>query len=307
MRLKGPAVILVLALSLVIFLDALAKNTPDAEQQINEFSLAGYGEKGRKTWDLSAKSADIFDNLVKLKDIAGNLYGEEEDINLTAEKGDFDKANARVHLQDNVVITSSSGAQLTTERLDWDRKNQIVSTEEVVNIRKDNMVTTARGALGQTDLKRVNLKNDVKVEITPEQKATKTPEDAEKITITCDGALEIDYEKNVAVFNKNVKVVRQDLQIYSDKMEVYFLSSGKGKKEEPAGTKKKATGNISPMSVGTSIDRIVARGNVRIIRGDNTSYSDEAMYNAADKKITLLGEPRLVIYSTEELDASAGN
>ena len=32
----------------------------DSDQQISDFSLAGYGEKGKKTWDLSGKSADIF-------------------------------------------------------------------------------------------------------------------------------------------------------------------------------------------------------------------------------------------------------
>jgi hypothetical protein len=70
---------------------AEAQNIQESEQQINDFSLSGYGEKAQKTWDLSAKTADIFDNNVKLKEIVGNLYGEKEDIKLTADKGDFDK------------------------------------------------------------------------------------------------------------------------------------------------------------------------------------------------------------------------
>lgn len=308
MRLKVLIGALVLVLSLADFLYALDKNVPESDQQINEFSLAGYGEKGKKTWDLSGKSADIFDNIIKLNDIAGNLYGEKEDINLTAKSGDFDKSNARIHLEDNVVITSSSGAKLTTEHLDWDRKAQIISTDDIVNIKKDNMVTTARGAQGKTDLKQVNLKNDVKVNILSEPKKAKGPGDTEKITITCDGALEIDYEKNVAVFNKNVKVVRQDLEIDSDKMEVYFLSSDKSKKEEPVLAKAKKEGaDMNPLGMSAKIDRIFARGNVKIVRGDNTSYSDEAMYNAVDKKITLLGRPRLVIFSAKEFNASLGN
>ena len=197
MRIKGLIGALILVLFLANFLYALDKNIPESDQQINEFSLSGYGEKGRKVWDLSGRSADIFDNIVKLQDIIGNLYGDKEDVNLTAKRGDFDKANARVHLEKDVVITSSGGTRLTTDSLDWDRKNQIVSTDEIVNIKKDNMLTTARGARGKTNLKRVNLNNDVKVEILPEQETTKV---SEKITITCDGALEIDYEKNVAVF-----------------------------------------------------------------------------------------------------------
>ncbi|MFA5114561.1 MAG: LPS export ABC transporter periplasmic protein LptC [Candidatus Omnitrophota bacterium] len=284
----------------------------ESAQQINEFSLAGYGEKGKKTWDLSAHSADIFDNIVKLKEITGNLYGDSEDIALSARKGDFDKVNSRVHLEDEVVITSSGGARLTTDSLDWDRKKQVVSTKELVNIEKGNMVTSGRGATGNTDLKRVNLNEDVKVEITQEEKAP-SPSDkkvgGEKITITCDGALEVDYEKNVAVFNKNVKVVRHDLEIDSDTMEVYFIPSRKDAEGGFSGTGEKAAGagDMSAAAMGNSIDRIIARGNVRIVRGDNVSYSDEAMYSSLDKKITLLGKPRLIIYSAEELNAPAGN
>jgi lipopolysaccharide assembly outer membrane protein LptD (OstA) len=61
-------------------------------------------------------------------------------------------------------------------------------------------------------------------------------------------------------------------------------------------------------AIGNKIDKIVARGNVKITRGENISYSDEAIYNAADKKITLSGRPKLILYSAEDLkDATSGN
>ena len=287
---------------------ALDSGALESAQQINEFSLAGYGEKGKKTWDLSAHSADIFDNIVKLKEITGNLYGEEEDIALSARKGDFDKVNSRVHLEEKVVITSSGGARLTTDSLDWDRKEHIVSTDELVSIEKGNMVTSGRGARGNTDLRRVDLKKDAKVEITQDKTdAVAKNSGGEKMTITCDGALQIDYEKNVAVFNKNVKVVRQDLEIDSDTMEVYFIPSSKVAKGGSSVPQEKASGDMTAAAMGNSIDRIIARGNVRIMRGENVSYSDEAMYKSLDKKITLLGSPRLIIYSAEEFNAPAGN
>ena len=50
--------------------------------------------------------------MVKLNDVIGNLYGKEEDIKLTADKGDFNKTNAKIHLEKNVVITTSKGARL---------------------------------------------------------------------------------------------------------------------------------------------------------------------------------------------------
>ena len=45
-----------------------------------------------------------------------------------------------------------------------------------------------------------------------------------------------------------------------------------------------------------SVKTIVAEGNVKIQRGENTTYSDKATYIEADKKIILTGAPKLVIY-----------
>jgi len=282
-----------------------------SDQQIMDFSLSSFGEKGKKTWDLSGKSADIFTDVIKLKDVIGNMYGKDEDIKLTADKGAFNKAQGKVHLQENVIITTSSGAKLTTDSLDWDRKNQLVATNDVVNIERGNMVTTASGAHGEPNLKKVSLEKDVTVNINPEpEQKGKEPTVKKKIVITCDGPLQIDYDKNIATFNKNVKVDNQDAVIQSDIMDVYFGGTGKDKdKDKESSTSKKEASAMGAMGMGGSkIDKIVARGNVKITKGENVSYSDEATYNAVDKKITLSGHPRLIMYSTEDMkNASFGN
>ena len=282
------------------FLSAAEEAASESDQQINEFSLASFGEQGKKAWDLSGQSADIFNEVVKLKDVVGNLYGEKEDIRLTADKGDFDKVDGKVHLEENVVITTSSGTKLTTDSLDWDRKKQLVMTEALVNIERGNMVTTASGALGEPNLKKVSLQKDVTVNINPaaEEKSQEPAADKKKIVITCDGPLEVDYGKNIATFRNNVKVDTQDSIIQSDIMDVYFGKMGQD-------TSTETGADVSAM--GSKIDKIVARGNVKITRGENVSYSDEATYTAADKKIILSGTPKLIIYSTEEMNASLGN
>jgi len=262
-----------------------------SDQQIGDFSLAGYGERGKKTWDLSGKTADIFDNVVKLKDLSGNLYGEKENVKLTAKEGDFDRANGKIHVEKDVVITTSGGAKLTTDSLDWDRVNSVVSTQDVVNINRQNMFTRAKGARGETGLSKMNLEEEVLLEIQPQSKPGEKA--ANKIIITCDGPLEIDYAKNVAVFNNNVKVDRQDSQIYSDIMEVYFDSSGT---DEAQGSDASDEAMLS----NTKIDRIIAKGNVKTVRGENITYSQEATYSGKDNKVILSGRPKLLIYSTQD-------
>lgn len=307
MMFKGLIIFFILFF-LVNFTSLAIEQAPQqSDQQIDDFSLAGYGEQGKKTWELFGKSADIFGEVIKLKDITGNLYGSQENIKLTSDKGDFNKAEGKVHLEENVVITTTSGAKLTTNSLDWDRKNQQVNTKDVVNIERENMLAIATGASGAPNLNKVNLEKDVTVEIFPAEKGkTKDAAIKEKIVITCDGPLQIDYEKNVAVFNNNVKVDREGSQIYCDKMDVYFLKSS-DKKQDTVKIPDEANQAPSFMS-NTSIDKLICRGNVKIVRGENISYSDEAVYSALDKKITLTGRPKLILYSSEDLkNAPLGN
>lgn len=286
-------IILVFAFLFFACAPLVAEDAQEAAQQIADFTLSGSGDKGKKAWDLAGKSADIEDNVVKLKKVVGNHYGEKDNINLTADNGDFNKASGVVHLEDNVVITTSSGAKLTTDSLDWDRKQQILSTLDKVNLDKADMNLSGTGAKGQTALSQVMLEKNVRLDINP---ADKQDNKKEKIMITCDGPLDIDYGKNIAVFNNNVKVEKPDMTIYSDKMQVYFSA-----KQEQAEKEQGA------QVLSSSINKIIASGNVRILRGENVSLSQEAIYTALDKKITLTGRPQITIYQTENMNAAFGN
>lgn len=279
------------------------KSGQDSEQQISDFSLSGFNDQGKKSWDLAGKTADIFENVVKLQDVKGNLYGASENVKLSAEKGDFDKKEGKVHLEKDVIITTSSGAKLTTDSLDWDRKNQIVNTKDAVNIEKENLVATALGATGQPSLNKVKLEKDVQVEIKPVKSGEQKENTVKtKTIITCDGPLEIDYEKNIAIFKNNVKVDNQDALIYSDIMEVFFAKAAKGA-DEPTQEANK----VSPI-MNSRIEKLIARGNVKIVKGENISYSEEATYVAANKMIILTGRPKLIISSTDDLKgAFSGN
>ena len=251
-----------------------------------DFSLVGYTQKGRKSWEVIGKSADIFSDIVRLTSVNANVYGEEENINLVGDKGAYDKTSGKMHLQDNVIITTQSGGRLITDSLDWDRASQRVTTTDVVNIEKQNLKAQAKGLEGQPNLKKVFLKDDVTVELQEEQGAGDAPLSSKEPTvITCDGPLEIDYEKEIAIFNTNVKVNQKEQgDMYADKMEAYFDFKNK------------------------KILRIKSMGNAKIVKGENTSYSEEAEYSAATKKMVLTGRPRLVIYSEEKLvDAPSGN
>jgi LPS export ABC transporter protein LptC len=257
---------------------------------MDNFSLSGFAEKGKKDWDIAGKSADIGGTVIKLNDVQSTLYGDNSTVHLTAQQGDFDRQQGKLHLEKDVVVTTSEGAKLTTDQLNWDRKGQLVSTPSQVNIEKEDMRVTGQGANARTDLNKVNLEKDVQVRIEPG--AAVTGRDA--VTIRCDGPLQIDYALNTAVFNTNVDVVTKDCRMESDTMQVFLRRSARG---------QHGKGTLD----GSSIEKIIARGNVKITRNDNISYCEEATYTAGDSKITLSGSPRLVIFSQEELNAPSGN
>lgn len=257
----------------------------ELEQTISGFNLSGFAEQGKKAWEIESRSADIFSDRIILNDFTGTIYDEEK-IVITAQKGSFNRIENQVHLEEDVVITTESGARLSTDYLDWDQESSQVVTEAAVNIKKDNIVTSAVGIKGNTDLKNVNLEKDVEVQIDDRQN---------KIIITCQGPLKINYAKNLAVFNKDVFVDDGQSQMQADLMEVFFTSSSSG-----------GSGGVFA-GRDASIDKIIARGNVKIIRQGNISFSDEAEYNAADKTIVLKGRPKLIIYSAEDMNAPFGS
>jgi LPS export ABC transporter protein LptC len=268
------------------------------KQQMSDFSLSGFGDRGKKTWDIAGKSADIGAEIIRLNDIVSNFYGEKETVRLTAQTGNFNRREGNIHLQDDVVVTTSSGVRMTSDDLDWDRKRQIVQTGSPVQVQKSNMVITGQGAKGFPDLNKIDLDKNVQVRIDGSAVPEASRTAFQKIVITCDGPLQVDYQKNIATFNENVRVVTADGVIAGDQMELYFTAH--------AGGGEASVDDMSAMA-GSKIERILARGNVTITRGQNVSYSDQAVYSALENKITLLGRPRLVIYSSEGLNAPVGN
>ncbi len=245
------------------------------EKKILDFNIASYTKEGR-SWELRGKSADISGDSIGLKDLEAVFY-ESERITLTSKEGTFDRRNNLIHLEKDVKLVTETGISLETDSLNYDVAQKIMRSLESVNIQRENFSLKGNSLEARPDLRSAEIKKDIVLEI------ERTNLEERKIQITCDGPLEIDYEKRVAIFTDNVKVETAEGEITSDTMEVYF--------DIPE------TKDISSWK----IERIKAIGNVKIIRGENISFSQEAVYSAKEKKITLIGRPKLVIYSEEKI------
>ena len=255
--------------------------------QMNDFNLAGYGKNGEKTWEVEGASMDMMGPEIKIRDITARMFGDKENLVVTADHGNFDKDKGVVHLTDNVRAVTDSGATLTTNALDWSQKEGRISTDQKVNIDRGNMNAVGTGMDAKPDMKIAKFEKDVSCTIDEKKKAkSEAPPAATgersqpfggkgKMVITCDGPMELNYEKQYAIFNKNVKVETDGDQgtMIADKMTVRFSQAQR------------------------QIETINAEGNVKIIRGESTSLSDGAVFSNTEKKVVLTGRPKLILYT----------
>ena len=272
---------------IIIFLILILVVSPfcfaqEGDQEVDGFSLVQYEDGGAKKWELNGRSAEVKDGKVKIEEVSALTFGEDATLKLKAGQGVFDREQELVHLENNVIVKTTDGTRLSADSLDWDVKTKDVFTDAPVTIKRHGLEAKGVGAEMNLRGKTAKLKKDVTVDITsmtPSYLAASDPElqgyGAGKrqatTTITCDGPLELNYKKNRATFRNNVKVVDQEGTIFADRVDVCF----------------------SPDS--RKIKCVAAKGNVRIVNGENVTYSDKAIYLVDQGRVILPRRPRLVI------------
>jgi len=242
----------------------------EVTQKGSSFSFSGYSRKTDKKWEVTSRTARFKDNFVYLEKVKARSYNTEGTLlNISADEGKFDKQNKNVHLENNVRIVTQEGAELQTDSLDWNAQKGEVENSSLCLLEKDSIRAKGKGLFALSGLNTVHLKEDVEVTVTENPETSPT-------VITCEGQLELNYEKNIAVFNKNVYVTDSRGKIRSDKLEVYFDSET------------------------DEILELIATGNVEIEEKGRFTTTQRAVYDRRAKKLTLTGKPKIVIYSTEK-------
>jgi LPS export ABC transporter protein LptC/lipopolysaccharide transport protein LptA len=238
-------------------------------QQLEGFNLSGYSESGQKSWDIKGDKADVQGDQVAVTNVNANSYGDQ-DLNLTAKKGKIDKATGNVNLEQDVVMTSDTGATLKTDTLQWQRNKDLVQTDDKVSIEDATMNVKGTGMEAHPSLKDAKLKSDVTANILSEGKDKKKDN---QIQITSDGPMEIDQSSQTAVFTENVQALEMSTgrKLKADRMKVTFDQDSRKIKE------------------------ILCTGNVEVHQGMNITYSDSLTYKADEQRMILTGKPKLII------------
>lgn len=218
-----------------------------------------------------AKAPEVSDRApgdpVNHKVLSFNLEGlTERGVKKWDVKGESAEAISENKVKLDNIIASAYGeeseAVITADEGVYDRAKNNVVLEKNVHA----TILATQGFTGDF----VEGSGQIKDKKKPDAAKGEKPRKA-KTVITCDGEVQFDYEKNQVYFFKNVKVVSEDGTIDADKITV----------------------NLDPNT--RRLKEIVADGNVKIVRDDNTTFSQKASYSETDKKVTLSGKPKLIL------------
>lgn len=251
----------------------------ELEQKFDGFNLQGYSDEGEKIWEVNGDTADIDGTAINLSNVDANIYGKQN-VNLTADTGTVDQIKGNMSLKTDVIVTSGDGIQLLTDTLDWNRDDDLVSTEDDIVITDEGMTLTGTGMESRLDLKNIQVHKDVTVMVDTVQEK----KEIKMLTITSDGSMVINQAKRKATFYDNVIAIQENQILKADRMDIYF-------NEEM-----------------DDIRKIICIGTVEIMQGENKTFAEKAVYNREEQTLILSGRPKLILITEgENAIASFGN
>jgi len=211
----------------------LPKDAPMVRQEVYAFRVEGFGEDRKVQWGLEGESARVVGDKINIINLRGVYYGDDMTFTIFADNAVYDKKNQDIELKTNIVGKTSDGGEFITDYAKWNARSEVITTDSRVTVRRQNITCTGRGLITKPRLKWVSFREEVEVDIAPDKK------------ITCSGPFELNQEKNIAIFNDNVKILDGDNETFTDKLTVY----------------------LNPET--NEIERVVTEGNVKVVHRGN--------------------------------------
>lgn len=126
---------------------------------------------GQIIWELTCEKmrVDMLTQNIELDGVSAKFYqrdeekDEEKSWELTAAKGVYYQVNKVIHVEGDVVVKNSDGAELNSDILDWFADQQMLIANGNVKISKDDMRAFGDMAYSQTALNKVGIMGNAKI------------------------------------------------------------------------------------------------------------------------------------------------
>jgi LPS export ABC transporter protein LptC len=140
-----------------------SENLPD--QEILDFTLVET-EDGRKSWVLEADSAAVFDQRkqILITSPKVNFYDEDGTVFSTmhADRGILDSSTNDMEASGDVLAVSSDGTRLETQSIRWSNEENLILSDDYVEMTKDGDVISGYGLRTDPALNDIRILRDVR-------------------------------------------------------------------------------------------------------------------------------------------------
>lgn len=164
-----------------------------------------------------------------------------------------------VYLKNNVTLRLRDDTLVKTDRLEWAQGGGELRTNAPVFVDHQSTKIKGLGAYGRPNQSFIQINETIEMIVNS------------TTTITCDGPMKIFYQDNKAIFYRNVKVVDGRGVLTAKRMDVYFDNQEK------------------------KVTQIIALGDVVIVRGNDKTRSQRAIYTPSTGSLRLEGNPEVTL------------
>src|SRR5262245_48567634 len=140
-----------------------------ADYRIKEVHLQEE-DHGRGNWQLDADYGEVFENLGKtlMQKVTIRINEPARAWIVNSDEGEMARDTRDVLLRGHVVVVSSDGLRLETDRLNWMAKDQRVWTDDPVTIWRNGMTVVGRGFESRSKEEITTIKGRLRATITRE-------------------------------------------------------------------------------------------------------------------------------------------
>jgi lipopolysaccharide transport protein LptA/LPS export ABC transporter protein LptC len=242
--------------------DRPAPKVVEEERRVIVFRDVKYSgeKKGVIDWELRAKLARKFIDkpLVELEEIEGSYKPNPETVVLfKGAKGELNTETEKGRV-DNVEILYKDEYTIKSKSMDFDFKNSKVSSQGAVDLKGKRLTLQGLGMVADTSEQVVHIEKDVHGTVET---------DTRRFNFSSD-RFSYNVKQNLYTFGGSVAVKGEDMTLFCDTIDI---------------TSKEDT-----------VDKLDARGQVRLTSKGTLAKSGRAVYYFKEDKVTLEDSPRIV-------------
>lgn len=180
------------------------------KQEVQNFKLEGFSKTGENQWSVQGKFANIVDPDIFLETLKGTSISKDMSVEITAEKGVYNKDTKSAQLEGNVVIILADGGKVFMEHASWNASDEKITTDSYIKIEHSGVTLEGIGAEVKPQQEWAMINTDIKMW------------DKQGRIITCKGPLEVVYKEEKAILNNDVEIIDAEGKMYADKVIAYF-------------------------------------------------------------------------------------